>query len=313
MTVPDNTPLMLGILFVFISCQEPAMEFELTQFTIQYEVPSASGLVYASDRYFAIGDDSPFLYELDSAFELLKQYPIHAAAGTGIGRIPKKDKPDFEAMEMVGEKELLIFGSGSKADKRNGLLRILLEDPIQIEAYDLSDFYAQLKNISGVGKHFNIEAAAFSNGNLYLFNRTKNRIFFFQYEHMLAYLTGKAEMPVISVHSYTLPSIGLVKAGFSGATFHQPSKMLIVTASVEVTDNPIDDGAVLGSFIGMIPTQNGSPLPEAQWLQLNIPGDPVKVESITITKSLGAQSIAVTMTTDSDGGESHMIKGILRW
>jgi hypothetical protein len=303
----------LGILFVLFSCKEPTMEFDLTQFTIQYEVPSASGLVYAIDRYFAIGDDAPYLYELDSGFELRKKHPIHPAAGTGIGRIPKKDKPDFEAMEMVGEKEILIFGSGSKADKRNGLLRIFLQDPIQVASYDLSEFYAHLKSVSGLGKHFNIEAAAYSDGNLYLFNRTKNRIFLFNYGRLLAYLSGEAPLPEASVYSYTLPSIGMVKAGFSGATFHQPSGMLIVTASVEVTDNPIDDGVVLGSFIGTIPTLNGIPLPEARWLLLDTPGEPVKVESITVTKSLSGQSIAVAMTTDSDGGASHMIRGVLRY
>jgi hypothetical protein len=302
--------LILVLLPAIFSCSKQPMHFDLIQFTNQYHVPSASGLVYHNNYYYAIGDDAPYLYVLDSTFDLVHTLPIHPDAGKGIGRISKKEKPDYEAMELVGPDEIAVFGSGSKTDKRNGMLRIFLGDPLRLEKHDLGDFYSILKKMSGLEKDFNIEAAAADGDRLYLFNRKKNLIFVFSYKSLLEFLQGLGPMPQTEIYRYQLPFIDGVEAGFSGATFYEGK--LLVTASVEVTDNPVDDGIVLGSFIGILPTEDGVPNKKAIWILVETTGEPVKIESITVTTKIGITSLGITMTTDSDGGESHLIQGILR-
>lgn len=105
-----------------------------------------------------------------------------------------------------------------------------------------------------------------------------------------------------------LPEIDGVKAGFSGATSDVENKRILFSASVENTSNWVDDGAVLGSFIGVIVPDEIQHhyTPLCTLIQENEPLL-VKVESLTVITS-STESTKVAAVTDSDGSESEVIE-----
>src|SRR5690606_20368636 len=130
---------------------------------------------------------------------------------------------------------------------------ILLKDSITVEKYDISNFYNNLRKLPIFkDSELNIEATAFHNNQIFLFNRKKNLIIKFQYKALLSYIKGERDFPKPEIKQYSLPIINGIEAGFSGATALLGEPRIIFTASVENTDNAYDDGEILGSFIGMI-------------------------------------------------------------
>ena len=96
------------------------------------KIPSGSGIVKSGDTYYIVGDDSPFLFSLNKEFKVIAKTQILDPVNFSDERIIKSKKPDFEAMEMIGQNEIVIFGSGSKAPQRNIFIRILLKDSLII-------------------------------------------------------------------------------------------------------------------------------------------------------------------------------------
>ena len=111
------------------------------------KVPSGSGIVKSGDGYYVIGDDSPYLFLLDKQFEVVSKTLISDDQNFNGDRIVKSEKADFETLELINENELLVFGSGSKSPQRDVFVRILLNDPMVIEKYNISEFYTHLKNL----------------------------------------------------------------------------------------------------------------------------------------------------------------------
>ncbi len=123
------------------------MELSIETERIVAGLPSGSGIAKHGELYFAIGDDSPFLFTLDQEFQVIDQMLIIDNPPSEY-RIKKDDKPDFEAMELINDNELVVFGSGSKSPERDIFIRILLEEAMRIERYDLTDFYQNIKEMS---------------------------------------------------------------------------------------------------------------------------------------------------------------------
>ena len=96
----------------------------------------------------------------------------------------------------------------------------------------------------------NIEATAFSDNSIFLFNRKKNIIFKFIYKEFLAHLKGEPAFPKVEISQFSLPKINGIEAGFSGATAMKLAPKIVFTASVEATSYAYNDGAILGSFVG---------------------------------------------------------------
>ena len=291
------------------------MHFKILSQKVQEALPSASGIVKCQGFYYAIGDDAPFLFKLNDAFDIIARYPIHPMADDlKVERIAKKDKPDFEALEMVSENEMIGFGSGSKSPERDEFVSIVMQDPVDVKKYKLTAFYNGLKNMEILkDSELNIEAATYSNEVLYLFNRRKNVIFSVNYKDFLAFLENNAPFPAIQYTAFELPKINGIEAGFSGATVSPGTGNILVTSSVENTDNAYDDGEILGSFIGVISLENTDIKSPIHWIPIDNQDKPLKVESITIDHEITEREVDVVLTTDSDGGQSLFLKGNLRW
>jgi hypothetical protein len=291
------------------------MDFQLLHKTVSTDVPSASGMVKHLGFHFIVGDDSPYLFKLDGEFALISKFPILPDWGAlTTDRIPKKDKPDFEAMEKIGEKELVVFGSGSKSPQRDQFLRIYLTDPLSVKSHSLSNFYGHLKNMPVMkDSELNIEAVAYDQDELFLFNRHKNVVFRMSYPDFINFLESGTGFLKVEAYTFDLPEIKGMEAGFSGATVFQKEHRIIITASVEDTDNAYDDGEILGSFLGMVPISGLGDKNAIQWCLIKADGKPLKVESVCVDQHRKEKGLGVVLTTDSDGGPSLFLKGILTW
>ena len=222
-------------------------------------------------------------------------------------RIRKKKKADLETLEAISEDELVIFGSGSKSPHRDVLIRVLLGDEPQIQKYYITDFYNHLKSLPILEKtELNIEATAFSNGFLYLFNRTNNVIIRFNYQDFIAYLSNK-NIPKIETNQVTLPKIKGFEAGFSGAVA-QNSSSIFFTASVEATDDSYNDGEIIGSLVGELNVSDFQNSTVTQFEVIPDNNKALKVESVTISNCKSTRNKELVLITDDDKGNTEIIK-----
>lgn len=279
------------------------------------EVPSASGVELMGEEIFMIGDNSPWLYRLNKAYEVTDRYQVFSTEGLEDGIIPKARKPDFEAMAIANwgrENQLLLFGSGSKSPERDSLVIMGLEGrQNDVSTYSIKPFYDQIKRAAKLGdEDLNIEGAAVVDTSLYLFNRGENIVIRFALDGFLRHVIAHEPAPALEIIEVELPEIKGIKAGFSGATVVPNQRRILFTASVENTENWIADGEILGSFVGTIDLddlKNGHrpkcvPIMEED-KTLNI-----KVESLTVQNAGSGGELEVILVTDSDGGHSELLE-----
>jgi hypothetical protein len=213
-------------------------KFQLTAFLEITGIGSASGLVYCGSSLFIISDNAGFLYEYNIDSEVLTPHPLISNSSENI---LKKDKPDFEAIALKGNK-LHVFGSGS-TEKRNRKLIFDINTQLASEE-NLEPLYQKIKtgfNISD--DELNIEGALFHNEKLYLFQRgngcsSKNGIAIIH------------ENGVIQFQPVKLPKIKHVEATFTDAVLVEDK--IYFLAAAEDTISTYDDGEVLGSIIGCL-------------------------------------------------------------
>lgn len=308
---------MKNIYLIFISffaCQNIPMHFKIVQQEKLEEISGASGLVKFNNHYYVVGDDSPYLFKLNTDFKIISHYLLSdIPVDKNTGRIPKKDKHDFETLEMVSENEMISFGSGSKSPERDEFIKIMFDGEITVKKYKLTAFYNALKNLKILkNSELNIEAVAHLNGTLYIFNRRKNIIFSVGYKDFMSFIKDNSIVPEIKCQEFKLPDINGIEAGFSGATAFGDSKIL-VTSSVENIDNAYDDGEILGSYIGIIELDDSKIYDSINWVKINNESQPLKIESIAIDKEISERELNVVLVTDSDGGKSSILKGKLKW
>ncbi|TDG36813.1 hypothetical protein EZJ43_05890 [Pedobacter changchengzhani] len=289
------------------------MEITVRKYIPIENLPSGSGIAKVGDSYYVIGDDAPFLYHLNNEFELISKIPLLDSAHFDGERIIKSEKPDFETLELIGENELVIFGSGSKSPQRDIFVRILLGELI-IERYNISEFYDNIRNLPIMGdSELNIEATAYQSGLIYLFNRKKNLIIKILYKDLLAFIKGEIPFPKPEIAQFLLPKINGVEAGFSGATTLKTNTKIIFTASVENTHNAYDDGEILGSFIGVIDISNGGLSEVFKYCEIPYTEMNLKVESVTIDEEIANGITKVVLITDDDKGNSTIIEALLTY
>ncbi len=308
------TRILPGLLLLtLLSCQKA--EFEITDSTVHQEVQSASGLVVLGEDIFTVCDDNPYLFHLDSDFQILRQHALIPFDGPlEKVRLPKATKPDFEALEQIGPGEMIALGSGSETPERDIMIHIRIDgDSVETERYSITNFYDSLAQIAGMERsEFNLEGLAFSSNTLYFFTRTTNLMFTIDSRAFLIYMKEKGALPPVKFKTFELPGIDGSTSGFSGATVTSDGKYAFVTSSVEVSDDSYNDGDILGSFIGVVPLYSAPD--KTHWARIESPEEPLKVEAISILNQLGENSYEVVLTTDSDGGgTSVFMRGLLSW
>jgi len=292
------------------------------------QLPSASGVEIIGAAAYVVSDDAPLLYVLDAAtLAPVSQIQLFESTEFSTGRIPKATKPDLESMAAVlspsGAAGLLLCGSGALPNRETGYFVGVpgasttpeATAPRFVQRLDLSALYAQLRKHLPPGATLNIEAAATTATELLLLQRPVSGgpalLFGLPLSPTLAYLfepRGPAPAPT-RVLSFMLPTLEGYVAGFSGATF--VAGKLLVTASVEATHDAVADGAVLGSFIGIIDLAVPGTATFARLTWADGRAYLGKVEGLALRRHLSPTHLELLLVTDDDkGGSTALIAEI---
>lgn len=280
-------------------------------------LPLASGVEIIGPTAYVVSDDAPYLYLLAAAtLAPTGRVQLFETTDFGTGRIPKASKPDLESMAALagpsGQAGLLLCGSGSRPNRDKGYFVSLPASPggavPPSQLLDLHPLYTQLRAHLAPGTTLNIEAAATTATELLLLQRAVGGgpalLFGLPLGAVQAHLLGlgsPAPAPV-RVLPFELPRLDGHAAGFSGATYVNGT--LLVTASVEATADAVADGAVLGSFVGVVDlVARTATFARLAWADGRAYLG--KVEGLAVRRTLlGPLALELLLVTDDDRGGS---------
>jgi hypothetical protein len=292
--------------------QFPVFEASVTDEIKFQDIPSASGIVKFQDSYYVIGDDSPYLFQLDSTFQLIKKIEIFSTKKLQGERLPKKEKPDFESITRVpwgNDDDLLVFGSGD-GKEREVLIKIDIDEGKErVESYTLKNIYKHLHKESKSNEQLNIEGAGFWNDQLILLNRTDNTLFMIDFDDFKECVKGNDhDKPKVKSMALNLPSINGISARFSGLTVLPDEDIIIFTASVENDPNWIVQDDIVCSYLGIIDlNQLDNNEPICKLIKKNDIPIKEKVEAVLVIKK-SETTIELAGVIDNDDGSSKLIK-----
>lgn len=207
-------------------------------------IGSASGLFYKDNTLTVIGDNSGFLYEYQMDSKDLRSYALIPNAAANI---PKKQKPDFEALAS-DEENFYVFGSGS-TENRNTMVQFDKTSKTAVKKTDLTDLYLSMQSFAGINpEDFNIEGAALSGETWYFLQRGNGK----KGKNVLFTVEGKNIENGFTILSndYKLPKIKGVRSSFTDVLLVENKLYFLTTA--EDTNSTYEDGEILGSLIGCI-------------------------------------------------------------
>lgn len=290
------------------------MKLTLTDFKELTSFPSGSGIEFHDEKVFLVGDDAKEVLVMNKNWKELERIPLFESTDE---RIPKKTKSDLEATTVIivnGIPRLLILGSGSKEEHRNKAILLDLDDYVK-EEFDMTVFYDRIK-ATGI-TDLNIESAAtMVEDYIILGNRgnkknpdnhliiTKNTFWKHQAE---------VELEVLPI-KFPGKDGKLKQVGISGLTYSPLNDWLVFTASTELTDNPVDDGPIGDSYLGII--ENASRKIGRKDMKVNefinlreaeksLKG--YKIESVCI-QSEKSERLKLQLVADNDDGISCLFK-----
>lgn len=267
---------------------------------------AASGLARVGDRYHVVADDAVQLASFSAGNEepgelksLFERPPLPAEE-----KARKAVKPDLEALTQVKTETgsaLLAIGSGSTPQRNSGVFVPLNPDgstgqPVE---FDLSPLYGRLRHQF---PELNIEGAAPVEGKLRLLQRGNgssgpNAVIDLNLSEVVK--AAQAGQPISENWLETVKPADLgTTPGFNGPvpwTFTDLTPLgegrSLFTAAAEDTDNPYDDGEVLGSALGFLDADGTvSALYQVE--------QKVKLEGVSAKRQDG--KLEATLVTDAD-------------
>ena len=207
--------------------------------------------------------------------------------------LPKALKPDFEAAVRAGDGSVHLLGSGS-TERRCAIAHVDLEARTVTRAAR-PDLYAAVAEALALAARPNVEGAIVRADRLVLLHRGVG-----------AQPSGLVELPAealrrgparaLAAHPVALGALDGITLGFTDAALLGDGRIAFV-ASAEDSDDPVADGPVVGSVLGVLEqTSRGI---AARWTRLlEADGTPcrAKVEGLTVD----ADGRAAWVLTDPD-------------
>ena len=218
--------------------------FQLEQVFHISGIGSASGLIYKDDSIYLISDNANHLFKFDTQTKKLAKIPLSQTELTA--NIPKKLKPDFEAMAHFGN-DFYIFGSGS-TENRNGMVRYNAIANT-IKSTDLTPLYLSMQDFGNIKpQDFNIEGVVFTGAKWYFLQRGNGQS---GYNGIFTVSGGNLDSDfTLLFHQYALPKINGIQSSFTDAVL--VADRLYFLACTENIASTYEDGEILGSFVGWI-------------------------------------------------------------
>lgn len=309
--------LFTFVLLMLVSCnnlKEPSIELQILSHKYYDNMSSASGVSIIENKIVLVGDDIPWLVEINDDLTIGNKILLSGINSIVDGRTPSRLKADYECMETFhddGLQKTLVLSSGSKLQSRDTAVLITFSDTTHILKRNIRPLYEKIKFHANMGdEEINIEGLAMAKQTAYLFHRgniSGNFIAEINRKQLLDYLeSGIDALDDIIIHSFQLPELDGVASGFSGAYYHDDLQILLFTASMEATSSVTADGKVSGSFIGYIPIDS---LPKGTFYSSLLKKDgkilAKKLEGICV-KTANGNVMDVLSVCDNDDGSSDL-------
>jgi hypothetical protein len=220
------------------------------------DLSAASGLVQWNGFLYSVADDGLELLRTDLDGADAVRLPLNEASR--IRHIPKQEKPDFEALMISGD-ELVAFGSGSTEKRCQAM--VLHPESGRLRSVDLRPLYDAL----GTQLHeLNIEGAVIRGDQVLLAQRgngarKQNALVRLDRARFIQELAAGdlSEACLLEVVPVMLGDLEGVPLSLTDLTIG-PRAEVLFTAAAEDTENPYEDGEVMGSIVGVIDHQSGS-------------------------------------------------------
>lgn len=286
-------------------------------------VRAASSMAWIGDRVALVQDDVNFVALVDPATGLADAITLPAGRDDkrqfDDGRDNKKYKLDLEAMARVPTTRgtmLVAFGSGSKKRRENVLTlgfsgrlkRPAHHDPSLVASPRLYEALRAERTFSG--SDMNIEGALYVDGMIRLYGRGNgeakddllavNATCDLAWSSLQRYLADPEHgaLPEVSrIRQYDLGDVDGVALGFTDAIPVRRS-MVLYAAAAEASKDATEDGAVVGSALGVLPNDRRQP---ARWAMLRDErGKPFagKVEGLVLDPKDATRALVVLDVDD---------------
>ena len=281
------------------------------------DLSSASGIGVHNSMYYIAGDDTPWLYNLNSNFEITGKTQISKIDSLYNGRTPKNQKADFECADIITDSTgvyVVILSSGSMKINRDTAHIFGIESSNYLRSKSLRPLYDKIKLKAGLPpkNEINIEGIAFSNEHVYLLHRgnvSENIVIKINRNKFIEYIKSDSPIPQFEIFAFDLPIYQGVSSGFSGTCVLPDNTGLVFTASLEDTKDEINDGKVLGSFIGIIPF---SGIEDGNYIATLVIDNGLsmekKLEGVCTISNADNKNMVLVTVCDNDDGTSDIIK-----
>lgn len=274
------------------------------------DYPSASAIEFYNNSFYLIGDDSNKMLCLNKQLNTISEIELFKYNGD---RIPKKEKPDFEACTIINH-QLFIFGSGSLLPQRGYLFVYNFNDK-SLQKLDISDYYKHIISKNKI-QELNIEGIANIKDVFLFFNRANNKqenkliisYNFLRYAQLHSAKNNEMDSAFIDIE---IPTLDEHRLGISGAAYIEKEDRLYLTASAENTDNAYDDGEIIGSVLCIVENASSkiqnNKIVIADYIKLENVDNQFKhqkIESICLYNDDGVGKML--LVADNDNGQSEL-------
>lgn len=282
-------------------------------------VRAASALVRLGSRLIIGQDDSNFAAIIsEGKITGLRLFDNVTGDTYSPERKNKAEKPDIElgaTFSVGGQEAAVMFGSGSTARRMRAAWITEAEGELSVQSRDISSLYQAAMQRLGLGPDvLNLEGCAPAGDKIVFFQRGNgaggvNATFAVKQQTLeAALLEGKKieASDVRELRRYDLSRYAPAGLGFSDAT-PLPDGRILFLAAAEDSPNTFDDGAILGSVLGVLSADGEllgvTRVPDG-------PDGPYKLEGVTVLGVEGGVA-RVMAVEDADDPTKASVKLLL--
>lgn len=282
-------------------------------------VRAASALVRLGERLIIGQDDSNFAAIIsEGKITALRLFDNVAGDTYAPERNNKAEKPDIElgaTFHVGGQEAAVLFGSGSTSRRMRAAWITEAGGALSAQNRDISSLYQAAMRRLGIGPDvLNLEGCAPSGDKIVFFQRgngagSVNATFAVKQQTLeAALLEGRTiqASDIREVRRYDLSRFAPAGLGFSDAT-PLPDGRILFLAAAEDSPNTFDDGAILGSVLGVLDTDGNllgvTRVPDG-------PDGPYKLEGVTVLGVEGGVA-RVMAVEDADDPSKASVRLVL--
>ncbi len=317
--------LLLLSVFFYFSCSDSneerkeKVDYSITIIKkIDLKIPSGSGITGYKNGFLTVGDDTPWMYYLDSAGTLTDSLRLSNVEGYVPGvRMGGAFKPDFESITRLNENIVLIMGSGSYTSARDTAYLVNAEEKLILAKKSMKPFFYKFAELGAIDDihALNIEGVSVAKHDIYFFNRgdisDKSLIFKTDLSYFISYFSGEDSVIVDTVYSLT-PYNEEYGASTYSSSIYLPEKELFLFSSTMEDGSHIDssgtiiDGEIKGSFLGRIRFDelNDSLIRATPIMEDGVIA-PIKIEGIWLAKIVSDSVYQFIGVSDPDDGSTE--------